>query len=49
MTWVDAMPKAWLVCSMERLRSFDTAVAAPIEPVVDVMCLSCLSYRSLVI
>lgn len=39
MTWVEAMPRAWVVFSMERLSSLDTAVAAPIEPVVDVMCL----------
>lgn len=40
-TCVDAMPRACEVWSMERLRSLDTAVAAPIEPVVDVICLWC--------
>ncbi len=39
MTWVAAMPIAWVVCETERQRSFETATAAPMEPVVDVMCL----------
>ena len=39
MTCIEARPRAWEVSEMERERSLDTAAAAPIEPVEDVICL----------
>jgi len=38
-TWVAATPRAWEVCSIDRPSNFETAAAAPMEPVVEVICL----------
>lgn len=47
MTCVAATPIACVVCEIDRPSNFETATAAPIDPVVEVMCLRICQFANL--